>query len=127
LHECDRIYAVRALNTKWLDHSPRNYFDSELFKDWLWVNSAYTTEVAGMETINDLIEQDHLKSPDFHKIELIEVQISLYYGPFQQMHEEKGVYDLAFNEAMAELEEHEKAVVVQRLADKRQRVRTISS
>ena len=126
LHKCDRIYAVRALNTKWLDHLPRSYFDGELFKDWMWVNSAYTTEVAGMETINNLIEQGHLKSPDFHQIDLIEVQIPLYYGPFQQLHEEKGVYELAFNEAMSELQEHEKAVAAEQLAGGRKRVRPLA-
>ena len=108
LHDCDRIYTVRALNTKWLDHPPQDYFDNEVFKEWLWINSAYTTEVAGMNTINDLIDQGALKSPDYKKIELIEVQIPLAYGPFQQLYEKKGVYELAFNEAMSELGEHEK-------------------
>ena len=60
LHDCDRIYTVRALNTKWLDHPPQDYFDNEVFKEWLWINSAYTTEVAGMNTINDLIDQGAL-------------------------------------------------------------------
>jgi hypothetical protein len=107
LHKCNRIYTARALNTKWLDHPPRDYFDNEVFKDWLWVNSAYTAEVAGMETINQLIEEGTLKSEDYKTIELIEVQIPLSYGPFQQLYERKGVYELAFNEAMSELQEHE--------------------
>ena len=102
------IYTVRALNTRWLDHPPRDYFDNETFKEWLWVNSAYTTEVAGMETINNLIQKGALKSPDYQTIKLIEVQIPLSYGPFQQLYEKKGVYELAFNEATSELQEHEK-------------------
>ena len=108
LHDCDRIYTVRAMNTKWLDHPPRDYFDNEVFKDWLWLTSAYTAEVAGMETINQLIEQGALKSPDYKTIELVEVQIPLSYGPFQQLYEKKGVYELAFNEAVNELQKHEK-------------------
>jgi len=112
LHGCDRIYAVRALNTKWLDHPPRDHFDNEIFKDWLWVNSAYTAEVAGMETINKLIEQKDLQAPGYKTIELIEVQIPVFYGPFQQLYEKKGVYELAFNEAMSELQEHQKAALV---------------
>ena len=112
LSDCDRIYTVRAMNTKWLDHPPRDYFDNEVFKDWLWINSAYTTEVAGMETINKLIKQKDLQSPDYKTIELIEMQIPIFYGPFQQLYEKKGVYELAFNEAMSELQEHEKAAPV---------------
>lgn len=110
LHQCDRIYTVRALNTRWLDHPPRDYFDNEVFKEWLWLTSAYTAEVAGMETINKLIQKRALQSPGYKTIELIEVQIPLSYGPFQQLYEKKGVYELAFNEAMSELNEHEKAV-----------------
>jgi hypothetical protein len=110
LHKCDRIYAVRPLNTKWLDHPPLNYLDNEVFKDWMWINSAYATEIAGMETINNLIQRHHLTHPDYKMVELIEVQIPLHYGPFQQLHEQKGVYELAFNEAMSKLQEHEMAV-----------------
>ena len=112
LHDCDRIYAARPLNTKWLDHPPRDYFDNENFKFWLWLNSAYTTEVAGMETINKLIKKGDLQEPDYKTIKLIEVQIPLPYGPFQQLYERKGVYELAFNEATSELQEHEKAAPV---------------
>jgi hypothetical protein len=111
LHDCDRIYAVRAMNTRWLGHPPRDYFDVESFKEWLWLNSAYTTEVAGMETINQLIRLGSLQSPDFKTIELIEVQIPLSYGPFQQLYEKKGVYELAFDEAMSELRKHPEAAV----------------
>lgn len=109
LNDCDRIYAVRPLNTSWLDHPPRDYFDNENFKIWLWLNSACTTEVAGMETINKLIQKGDLQAPGYKPIELIEVQIPLSYGPFQQLYERKGVYELAFNEATSELQEHEKA------------------
>jgi hypothetical protein len=112
LSDCDRIYTVRPMNTRWLDHPPRDYFDNEVLMDWLWLNSAYTTEVAGMETINQLIQKGDLRSPDYKTIELIEVQIPLAYGPFQQLYEKKGVYELAFNEAMSALQEHEKAAPV---------------
>jgi hypothetical protein len=113
LHKCDRIYAARPMNTKWLDHLPRNYFDSEDFKVWMWFNSAYTTEVDGMVTINKLIQRGYLRSPDFHLIDLIEIQVPIHYGYFRYFHEEKDVYELSFNEAMAELQEHEKALTVQ--------------
>jgi len=112
LSDCDRIYTVRAMNTRWLDHPPQDYFDNQVFMDWLWVNSAYTTEVAGMETINKLIRQKDLQSPDYKAIDLIEVQIPLFYGPFQQLYEKKGVYELALNEATSVLLEHEKAALV---------------
>jgi hypothetical protein len=56
------------------------------------------------------IQKGALQSPGYKTIELIEVQIPLSYGPFQQLYEKKGVYELAFNEAMSELHEHEKAV-----------------
>jgi len=119
LHDCDRIYTVRATNTRWLDHPPRDYFENETFKEWLWLNSAYTTEVAGMETINQLIQKGALQSPDYKTIELIEVQIPLSYGPFQQLYEKKGVYELAFNEATSELQEHKKQAAAPALAGKR--------
>ncbi len=110
LHKCDRIYTVRPQNSKWLDHLPRSYFESEDFKVWMWFNSAYTTEVAGMVTINKLIQQDYLKAADFHKIDLIEVQVHHHYGYFQYFHEEKEVYDKSFHESMCKLLKHEKVV-----------------
>ena len=65
-----------------------------------------------IQTINKLIKQKDLHSPDYKTIELIEVQIPIFYGPFQQLYEKKGVYELAFNEAVSELQEHEKAAPV---------------
>ena len=109
LHECDRICAVRAVNTRWLDHPPEDYLDVESFKEWLWLNSAYTTEVAGMETINQLIRRGSLQSPDFKTIDLVEVQIPLACGPFQQLYEKQGVYELALGEAMSGLRKHAEA------------------
>jgi hypothetical protein len=114
LHDCDRIYAVRPMNTRWLDRPPQDYFEIESFKEWLWLNSAYTTEVAGMETINQLIRRGSLQSPDFKTIELIEVQVPLSYGPFQQLYEKKGVYELAFDEATSELRKHPEATAARR-------------
>ncbi len=126
LHECDRIYAVRPLNTKWLDHPPRNFLDLLTFILWMWLNSAYTNEVAGMEAINDLVEDRSLTDPSYKMIELIPVEIERYYGFIQLGHEEKEVYDMAFNEAMAALQEHEyeheKAGPAERLAGEREAV-----
>jgi hypothetical protein len=82
----------------------------------MWFNSAYTSEVAGMVTINHLIQRRYLQSPDFHMIDLIEIQVPLHYGYFRYFHEEKGVYDLAFNESMAALLEHEQTVATEQFA-----------
>ena len=119
LHECDRIYAVRPLNTKWLDHPPRNSADIVTFILWMWMNSAYTNEIAGMETVNQLVEDGSLTDPSYEMIELIPVEIEQHYGLFHLGHEEKAVYEMAFNEAMSALYEHEKAMLAKRLAGKR--------
>ncbi|MGZ3625756.1 MAG: hypothetical protein ACXVDN_22050 [Ktedonobacteraceae bacterium] len=121
LDECDRIYAVRPLNTKWLDHPPRNILDLVTFILWMWMNSAYTTEIAGMEAINDLVDNNlidndlisslikkgDLTHHPYKRIELIPVEIERHYGFTYYGHEEKEVYEMAFNEAMAALLEHE--------------------
>lgn len=124
LHECDRIYTVRPLNIKWLDHPPRNSVDILTFIFWMLLNSAYTTEVAGMETINEWIRLKKLPregDPDPpHFIELIPVEIEQYYSLLQYAHEEKAVYEMAFNEAMSALYEHEKVVPAKQLAGKRE-------
>ena len=112
LHACDRIYTVRPLNTKWLDHPPRNSVDIVTFILWMWMNSAYTNEIAGMETVNKLVEDGSLTDPSYKMIELIPVEIEQYYSALLYAHEEKAVYEMAFNEAMSALQEHKMTVAL---------------
>ncbi|HYD31706.1 MAG TPA: hypothetical protein VEB64_12750 [Azospirillaceae bacterium] len=107
LHMCDRIYAVRPQNKKWLGNLPQNYFETEDFKTELWFNSAYVAETAQMAMVNKLVHSGKLKDKDFHEVELIEVQVHHQYGYFQYFVEEKSVYENSLKESTSALEAHE--------------------
>ena len=76
----------------------------------MWMNSAYTNEIARMQTVNKLVNKGSLTDPSYKMIELIPVEIEQYYSVLLYAHEEKTVYEMSFNEAMAALYEHEKAL-----------------
>ena len=116
LHKCDRIYTVRPLNTRWLEHRPRNYIEIEDFKNWMWVNSAYTTEVDGIGTINDLIQQGALNAAPYHTVDLIEVSVEHHYSLLQYLYEKKEVYQKAFQKSLCKLNKYETRLAAEALS-----------
>ena len=65
----------------------------------MWINSSYTTQIAGMQAINNLLAKGALTDGDYHPVDLHEIQIRLPYGPFQQLYEKKGVYEVALRQS----------------------------
>lgn len=107
LHMCDRLYAVRPQNSRWIGTLPENYFETQDFTTELWFNSSYSAEVAQMAIVNKLVRQGKLSTADFHEVELLEIQVEHQYGYFQYFVEEKSVYDNSLKASTRLLEEHE--------------------
>ena len=59
------------------------------------------------DLIKERIKKGDLTHHPYKWIELIPVEIERYYGLPQYGHEEKEVYEMAYNESMAALLEHE--------------------
>jgi hypothetical protein len=107
LHKCDRIYTVRPLNTRWLEHPPRNYLESQDFTNWMWINSAYTAETDGIESVNRFIGRGDLTGAQYHEVDLIEISVDHHYSLLQYLYEKREVYEQSFQNSMSKLLERE--------------------
>lgn len=107
LHACDRLYAARPLNTRWIGHLPENGFETQDFTTELWLNSAYAAEVAGIDQINHLIEHGKLNVDEFHKVKLIPVEIPHQDGFFRYFVERETIYQHAYEQATKAFQHNE--------------------
>jgi len=100
LHTFDRIFVARPLAQGWLGHAPRNYFEVQDWQTEMWFSVGYKAEVDALNQINGLFDKGKLKAP-YKKVDLIEIAPKTPAGFFNYFVERKGVYERAYEEAMA--------------------------
>jgi hypothetical protein len=62
----------------------------------MWFSVGYKAEVDALKRINDLIDAEVIRSGEFKKVELIEVEPETPAGYFNYFVERNAVYDRAF-------------------------------
>jgi hypothetical protein len=62
----------------------------------MWFSVGYKAEVDALKRINDLIDADVIRSGEFKKVELIEIEPETPAGYFHYFVERNAVYDRAF-------------------------------
>ena len=96
LHVFDRIFVARPLANGWYGKEPSNWFEVQDWNYEMWFSVGYKAEVDALKRINDLIDAEVIRSGEFKKVELIEIEPETPAGYFHYFVERNAVYDRAF-------------------------------
>ena len=81
---------------------PSNYFENQDFQTELWWNASYAPQVAAIEFVNRLVEENKLPAEDdYGRVNLVPVEIDVDRGFFLYFREDLETFDRGYNEACA--------------------------
>ncbi len=95
-----KIYVLRPIKYFWQGEMPDTYTETEDMKTEIMFNAAYSGERDKIMLINKLIDEKKLPA-DYHKIELVEIEIKNQESFFDYIFERKKVFDYAREKAKA--------------------------
>jgi hypothetical protein len=106
-----RIFAVKPINDRWVGPLPKNAYEVLDMQTELWMGTSYRLQRHQIDLVNHLVDDGRIvaaapglpaaRSKDYHRVDLVPVEIATQRGFFTYFVEDLDVFDAAYQQGLA--------------------------